>query len=316
MIVRRRAGAGFSYWDEDGQRVSDPEVLARIATLAVPPAWRQVRIARSGRARVQATGIDAAGRKQYLYHRLWRERADARKFDRAVELARRLPVIRRAVTEDLRGRRGARDQAFAAALRLVDRAGFRVGSRRYARENGSFGVTSLQRRHVTLDGDLVAFDFPGKSGTHWYFEVEDVDLAAYLGGRSIGSGRTRAIGFDTETGFQPISPAALNGYLRGKAGISASAKDLRTWRGTVVAAESLARAGARGADADSAWRGAVNEAAEWLHNTPAVARGSYLDPRLLLAYHEGRELVARDGHVSDAGLAELLLSTPRTGPGT
>ncbi|WP_369047345.1 DNA topoisomerase IB [Sinomonas sp. P10A9] len=314
MVVRRRAGAGFTYWDGDGRRVSDPETLARIADLAVPPAWRKVRIARSGRARVQATGIDAAGRKQYVYHRLWRERADVRKFDRAVELARRLPAIRRAVTEDLRGRRGAREQALAAALRLVDRAGFRVGSSRYARENGSFGVTSLQRRHVTLDGDLVAFDFPGKSGIHWYLEVEDADLAAYLAACPTGTARGRTIGFDTETGFQPISAAALNGYLRSKAGIGASAKDLRTWRGTAVAAEALVRAGTRDADADSAWRAAVAEAAEWLHNTPAVARGSYLDPRLLLAYHEGRMPTGHE-QVSDAVLAELLESTPRKGPG-
>lgn len=315
-ILRRRAGGGFTYRDEDGRRVNDPEALARIEALAIPPAWRHVRIAGSARERVQATGVDAAGRRQYLYAQRWRDRQDARKFDRALELAERLPAIRRAVTEDLRGRSGAREQALAAALRLVDRAGFRVGSRRYARRHGSFGVTTLQRRHVTLDGDLVAFDFPGKSGMRWCLELKDTDLAAYLAARPRGGARSRALGFEDEAGFHPLSASAVNVYLRQKAGISASAKDLRTWRGTVVAAEALVREGARGSDADSAWRAAVADAAEWLHNTSAVARGSYVDPRLLLAFHEGRDLTTRGGTMSDSCLADVLRSTPRSGPGT
>lgn len=315
-ILRRRAGSGFTYRDEDGGKVTDPEALARIDALAIPPAWRRVQIAGSPRSRVQAIGIDAAGRKQYLYHPLWRERQDARKFDRALELADRLPAIRRAVTQDLRGRRGPREQALAAALRLVDRAGFRVGSRTYARRHGSFGVTTLQRHHVTLDGDVVAFDFTGKSGMRWSLELDDPDLAAYLAARPNGSSRSRAIGFDDGSGPQGISASALNGYLRDMAGMGVSAKDLRTWRGTVVAAETLGREGANGSDADSAWRAAVSEAAEWLHNTSAVARGSYVDPRLLLAFHEGKDLTARGGAVSDARLAALLRDTPRSGPGT
>jgi DNA topoisomerase-1 len=313
MILRRRAGRGFTFRDAEGGKVTDSETLDRINALAIPPAWRHVQIAQSPKARVQATGFDDAGRKQYLYHSQWRERQDARKFDRALDLADRLPGIRRAVTQDLRGRRGPREQALAAALRLVDRAGFRVGSRRYARRNGSFGVTTLQRRHVTLDGDVVAFDFVGKSGMQWSLELVDPDLANYLASRPPASRRTRAIGYEDGAGTQSISASALNGYLRDKAGMAASAKDLRTWRGTVVAAEVLAREGAAGSDADSAWRAAVAEAAEWLHNTAAVARGSYVDPRLLLAFHEGR---LDGGAVSDASLARVLRDTPRGGPGT
>lgn len=316
VLIRRHAGKGFIYRDEEGRRVDAPEVLARIAALAIPPAWRHVRIAVSERARIQATGIDAAGRKQYLYHQAWRARQDARKFDRALVLARRLPAIRRAVTNDLRGRHGTKEQALAAALRLVDRAGFRVGSRRYARQNGSFGVTTLQRQHVALDGAVVAFRFPGKSGMRWEVELDDADLAAYFAGLATGSRTGRAIGFDGGNGFEPISADALNSYLRARAGMGVSAKDLRTWRGTMIAAEVLAREAGKGTDADEAWRVAVAAAAEWLHNTAAVARGSYVDPRLLLAYHEGTDLAKGGGKVSDADLAQTLGSTPRTGPGT
>ncbi|GAB3271444.1 DNA topoisomerase IB [Sinomonas notoginsengisoli] len=316
VFIRRRAGKGFIYRDEEGERVDAPEVLARIDALAIPPAWRHVRIAGSEQARIQATGIDAAGRKQYLYHHAWRARQDARKFDRALALARRLPAIRRAVTEDLRGRHGAREQALAVALRLVDRAGFRVGSRRYVQQNGSFGVTTLQRRHVSVDGAVVTFRFPGKSGMRWAVDLHDADLAAYFAERADGSRTSRAIGFEEGNGVQPISAEALNGYLRGRAGMGVSAKDLRTWRGTVVAAETLAREREKGSDADQAWRAAIGAAAEWLHNTSAVARGSYVDPRLLLAYHEGTKLAGRAGKVSDAELAKTLASSPRTGPGT
>lgn len=316
VITRRRTGRGFTYRDADGRRVDSPEVLARIEALAIPPAWRNVRIAASQRARVQATGIDAAGRKQYMYHSTWRERQEARKFDRALVLAQRLPAIRRAVTEDLRGKHGPKDQALAAALRLVDRLGVRVGNRRYARQHGSFGVTTFQRRHLQLDGDMISLEFPGKSGMQWSVELKDPDLAEYL--RSLPGGkRTRAaLGYESTTGFQSIGSEALNGYLRVRAGMGASAKDLRTWRGTVVAAESLARSSEQGLDAEEAWRRAVADAADWLHNTAAVARGSYVDPRLLLAYHEGRRLTTRGGEVSDASLAKLLGSTPRMGPGT
>ncbi|MDQ0260985.1 DNA topoisomerase IB [Sinomonas atrocyanea] len=315
-ITRRRAGKGFSYRDADGQRVDAPEVLARIEALAIPPAWRNVRIAASQRARVQATGIDSAGRKQYLYHSTWRERQEARKFDRAVALARRLPGIRRAVTQDLRGKHGPKEQALAAALRIVDRLGVRVGNRRYARQHGSFGVTTIQRRHLRLDGDTISLEFPGKSGMQWSVELRDPDLAEYLRSLPKGARSRAALGYESGGGFQRIGSESLNGYLRVRAGMGVSAKDLRTWRGTVIAAESLARSGEQGLDAEEAWRRAIADAADWLHNTIAVARGSYVDPRLLLAYHEGRKLTTPGGNVSDAALAELLDSTPRTGPGT
>lgn len=316
MWTRRRAGRGFVYRDEEGRRIDSPEDIARIEALVVPPAWTHVRIAASPRARVQATGIDAAGRKQYLYHPSWRERQDTRKFDRALELASRLPALRRAITQDLAGRGGPRMQALAAALRLVDRAGFRVGSRRYAEEHGSIGVTTLQRRHVTLDGESVTFDFPGKSGTPWLVELRDADLAAYLSSLPRGARNRAALGYDEGSGFQPISPAALNGYLREKTGMGVSGKDLRTWRGTAIAAHSLARDISSDLDAAEAWRRAIADAAAWLHNTEAVARGSYVDPRLLLAYHEGRTASRSNGQVSEASLAAMLASTPRQGPGT
>ena len=298
--TRRRAGRGFTYSDEDGRTVRSAEHLERIRALAIPPAWRDVRIASSPFAKVQATGIDDAGRTQYLYHPRWRERRDARKFARALALAARLPAIRRAVTRDLRGARGPRAQALAAAVRLVDRAGVRVGGRRYAQTNGTFGVTTLQRRHVRLEGREAAFDFPGKSGAAWQFRLRDADLAHYFEGLPKRGARQPALGYDDGAGFQPLGAAAVNGYFREIAGLSASIKDLRTWGGTMVAAASLDSSYGKGLDADAAWKHAVAQAAEWLHNTEAVARSSYVDPRLRDAYEAGRTAS------TDSAVARLL----------
>ena len=302
--IRRRAGRGFTYRDADGRRITAEEDLERIRALAIPPAWRNVRIAASPRSRIQVRGIDAAGRTQYIYNTAWRERQDARKFRRSLELADRLTAVRRRVTSDLRGARGARLQALAAGVRLVDRLGMRVGSRRYARENGTFGVTTLQRRHVELDGDRVAFDFPGKSGLQWTVEVTDADLAHYLRSLPDGPRTGHALGYDDEHGFSPIGASALNSYLRECARLNASAKDLRTWRATVLAAHALAQSLEAGESADAAWRSAIKEAAAWLHNTPAVARSSYVDPRLLTAYRAGKAVPPTSR--SEAAVARLL----------
>ncbi|WP_077489308.1 DNA topoisomerase IB [Sinomonas mesophila] len=286
--IRRRAGRGFTYRDADGRRISSEEDLERIRALVIPPAWRNVRIAASPRSRIQARGVDVAGRTQYIYHAAWRQRQDARKFRRALELADRLATVRRRVTADLRGARGPRLQALAAGVRLVDRLGMRVGGRRYARQYGTFGVTTLQRRHLTLDGDRITFDFPGKSGLRWSLELTDADLARYLRSLPQGAPTGHALGYDDEQGFSTVGASALNSYLRECAGMGVSAKDLRTWRATVLAARALARSLEAGAGPDVAWRAAVGKAAAWLHNTPAVARSSYVDPALLTAYRAGR----------------------------
>ena len=299
--TRRRAGRGFTYLNENGERLHTPEELERIKSLAIPPAWRNVTIAASPKAKLQAKGVDAAGRTQYLYNPAWRARQEARKFDRALALAERLPSIRRAVTRDLRGQRGPRIQALAAAIRLVDRTGVRVGSRRYARENGTFGVTTIQRRHVKiLDGERASFDFPGKSGNQWRFELRDPDVVDYLESLPRRRASRRVLGYDDDGTFQPIGASAVNDYLREIAGMDASVKDLRTWRGTSVAAASLAESLEKRVRADAAWKKAVDDASDWLNNTPAVARGSYVDPLLLEAYRTGRTAS------TDAGVVELL----------
>jgi DNA topoisomerase-1 len=177
----------------------------------------------------------------------------------------------------------------------------RVGSRRYARENGTFGVTTIQRRHVKLlDCNRLAFDFPGKSGSRWRFELRDPDIVDYLGSLPRGRASRRVLGYDDDGTFQPIGASAVNEYLREIAGMDASVKDLRTWRGTSVAAASLAASLEKGLKADAAWKKAVDDASDWLNNTPAVARGSYVDPLLLEAYRVGRTAT------TDAGVVELL----------
>ncbi|NUP73192.1 MAG: DNA topoisomerase IB [Sinomonas sp.] len=298
--TRRCAGRGFTYTDASGQRISAPGDLERIRALAIPPAWREVRIATTAGAKVQAMGVDDAGRTQYLYHSSWRARQDARKFDRALTLANRLTTVRRAVTRDLRGRRGPRAQALAAAILLVDRAGVRAGGRRYAQENGTFGVTTLQSCHVRVEGDEVFFDFPGKSGAQWEFCLRDADLARYLAGLPARPAGHPAFGYDDGGGFQRLGASALNSYLREISRMNVSVKDLRTWRGTAVAAGSLDASRRAGVDAETAWKRAVDRAAQWLTNTPAVARGSYVDPRLLEAYRDGKTAT------TDCAAARLL----------
>ena len=300
--TRRPAGRGFTYADHRGHPVRSPEDLERIRSLAIPPAWHDVLIARSPKAKVQAAGVDDAGRTQYIYLPAWRERRDARKFERALKLAGRLPAIRRAVTLDLRGRRGPREQALAAAVRLVDRAGVRVGGRRYAKQNGTFGITTVQCRHVHVRGSEVLFDFPGKSGLPWQFRLRDADLARYFEGLPSRGPRQPALGYDDDGAFQRLGAAAVNSYLRDVARMNASAKDLRTWRGTAVAAASLASSQKAAIDSDVAWKRAVDSAAAWLNNTAAVARSAYVDPRLRAAYEAGKTAA------TDCAVAELLVA--------
>jgi DNA topoisomerase-1 len=308
-IRRLAAGRGFSYLSANGRRIRSERLLERIRQLAIPPAWTEVWIASSPKAHIQATGVDAAGRTQYLYHSRWREVRDDEKFIRSLAFAQRLPVLRRIVTRDLKQTQDPRRRALAAAVRLMDRAGLRIGGVAYAQENGSFGATTLLKRHLETESHTVHLHFSGKSAGTWDVMISDPLLADYFSSlpRTPGSGPAicHAVASGRRKQWTAVSDTEVNGYLGDVAGHGFTAKDFRTWQGTVVAAVSLGRAQRAGATSPEAVTAAIQEAADWLHNTPAVARDSYVNPRVIALFERG--VVADPRQRPDRAVLDLLL---------
>jgi len=289
-IRRRGHGRGFAYQDAEGGRIDDEETLARIRELAIPPAWQEVWICPDPLGHIQATGLDAAGRKQYLYHERWQLQAAARKFESMREFAAALPQLRRAVKRDL-GRDGmARERALACAVRLLDLGFFRIGGEEYAEANESYGVATVLREHVSVGGGEVVFDFPAKSGQRRVQSIRDPQIQQAIEAmRRRRSGPEDLLVFRDGDGWHDIRSEEVNAYLQEKIGEGFSAKDFRTWHGTVLAAVELAAEGSPGSRgaAERAIRAAVKRVAERLGNTPAVARSSYIDPKLLDRFRDG-----------------------------
>lgn len=289
-IRRQRSGRGFTYRTDDGETVADAELRSRIEDLAIPPAWTEVWIAPYPNGHIQATGIDAAGRRQYLYHPTWRQQKDRVKYDRAMALAETLPGARRGVTIDLRSDGYGKERALAAAFRMLDTGSLRVGSEQYANEHGSFGLTTLLCSHASVvGGDTVRLEFPAKSGQEWSSEIWDEDLASFVRSLKRRGGRARLLAWKDDRGWHPLSAAEVNEDVRRRTGGEFTAKDFRTLHGTAAAAVSLARTGPKGSESarKRAISTAVKEASEVLGNTPSIARSSYIDPRILDKYREG-----------------------------
>jgi len=290
---RRRSGSGFRYTDALGHAATG-EDRERIRALAIPPAWQDVWIAADPRAHIQAVGVDAAGRRQYLYHPQWRQRRDRRKFRRAMALAAALPGARARVTRTL-GQDGPpdRERVLAAAFRLLDDAAPRVGSPRYLVRHGSRGLTTLRCRDAVVDGTTTTLAFPAKSGRRMHLEIEDPALSAVLADLAQGAGAAAPL-LAYRRGRRRIAVTAreVNDYVRALTGTAFTAKDFRTLRGTIAAATALATTGVQSGAGrrKRAEREAVEATAAALGNTPAVARGSYIDPRVFRRYAEGRVL--------------------------
>jgi DNA topoisomerase IB len=288
-IRRRRRGSGFSYHHPDGTPVVDLETLERIRSLAIPPAWTDVWICNAPNGHLQAVGTDAAGRRQYLYHPRWRERRDQEKFDRMVAFAQSLPKVRAVTARDLRADGLTRERVLACAVRLLDRGYFRVGGEEYADENGSYGLATLEKRHVAFENGALLFDYVAKGGKRAVHAVTDPEAAEVLqvlkrrrgGGPSLLAYRNGR--------WVDVQSGDINAYIKEIAGPDYSAKDFRTWHATVLAASALAR----GAIATSktarrrAIAAAAEEAAERLGNTAAVSLSSYIDPRVIDRYVAG-----------------------------
>jgi DNA topoisomerase I len=278
-ISRRHGRSGFEYHDAKGKRLTDAEALQRIKSLAIPPAWEDVWICADERGHLQATGRDARGRKQYRYHTRWREIRDAHKFDRMFEFARALPVIRRRVRADLALPGLQRRRVLATLVRLLETTCLRIGNERYAEENDSFGLTTLRNRHVKVHGPRVEFQFRGKSGKFHKASVEDERLARIIRRCRDLPGQSLFEYLDDDGNVQQVGSSDVNGYLKEISGADISAKDFRTWAGTVFVANELARR--EGPVGPSHMVAAVRQAAMRLGNTPAICRKSYVHPRVL-----------------------------------
>ncbi|HEX8105939.1 MAG TPA: DNA topoisomerase IB [Solirubrobacteraceae bacterium] len=291
-IRRRRRGKGFSYVDEDGRPVREPEVLSRIGELAIPPAWQDVWICPYPNGHLQATGTDAAGRKQYRYHDEWRRRQDQSKFDEMLDFARSLPTLRRRVAADLdAGDELTRERVLACAVRLLDRGFFRIGSEDYAVRNETYGLATMRKEHVTIRETGVVFDYIAKSGKRRVQAIVDDDVAEVLGRlkRRRGGG-PELLAFRAGRVWRDVKSADINAYVKAATGADYSAKDFRTWNATVLAAVGLAVSGRAAATPTSRKRAVnrvVKEVSHYLGNTPAVCRASYIDPRVFDAYRAG-----------------------------
>lgn len=287
-ITRRRSGRGFSYRDAAGVTIRDRDVLARLKALAIPPAWTDVWICPWANGHLQATGRDARGRKQYRYHARWHDRRGADKFERMVEFAEALPRIRERCEADLARPGLPREKVLAAVVRLLELTLIRVGNDEYARFNRSFGLTTLRDRHARITGTSVRFRFRGKSGRVHEVGLRDRRLAGVVRRCQELPGQELFQYVDDEGEVRDVGSDDVNAYLREAAG-PFTAKDFRTWAGTVLAYRALRALQPADGEADGrrAVVEAVRQTADRLGNTPAVARGSYVHPAVLEAYMDG-----------------------------
>ncbi len=303
-----RAGRGFSYRDSAGVAIRDQDLRARIEQLAIPPAWSDVWIAPYPNGHIQATGVDAAGRRQYIYHPTWREQKDRVKFDRSLRLAESLPAARRRVTIDLRDDHPSRERALAAAFRMLDTGSLRVGSERYTESNGSHGLSTLLCSHAKVSGETVSLSFPAKSGQAWESDIDDPDLAKVVASLKRRGGGARLLAYRDGDEWKPLSAEEINRYVREQTGGEFTAKDFRTLRGTIAAAVSLAKHGQEQSvrRRSLAIAQAMRDAAEVLGNTPAIARKSYVDPRIVDLYDRGITLDPKRLGSPESELRSLL----------
>jgi DNA topoisomerase-1 len=291
---RRRAGSGFVYLDSDGTRLS-AEDAERVKGLVIPPAWQDVWICPWPNGHLQAVGTDEAGRRQYLYHPQWRMQRDAAKHARVLDFGRVLSRARERVLVDLGTEGMSRDRACAAAVRLLDLGYFRIGNDVYADQNGSFGLTTLQRRHVRKQGPTMVFCFTGKSGIEHCITIDDTATVEALEvmRKRRAPAEEELLAWKERGRWHDLDAGHVNDYVRGATGMDATAKDFRTWHATVIAAAALAATDEPGDTKASRKRAevaAMKEVAEFLGNTPALARSSYVDPRVVQAYEEGRTI--------------------------
>jgi DNA topoisomerase IB len=325
--TRRRAGKGFIYLDQDGHRLSEADA-ERCKLLVIPPAWQQVWICPVPNGHIQAVGTDDAGRRQYVYHEQWRRKRDQSKHDRVLEVAAKLPLARRRVAKHLRQEGMPYERALGTAFRLLDLGFFRIGGEAYAEANQSYGLATIQKEHVSLEGRSVVFDYIAKSGKERLIALGDELVRASVETLlAREGGGPELLAYQTEDGeWKDVGTTDINSYIKQVVGGEVSAKDFRTWHGTVIAAVALARLNDKATTPSARKRAvsaAMKEVSVYLGNTPTVARASYVDPRLIDLFHDGAtitpSLVGKNADLSDGathGKVEkavlALLETPKS----
>jgi DNA topoisomerase-1 len=316
-IRRRKAGRGFVYLDATGSRITDPEVLDRARSLVIPPAWTDVWICVDPRGHIQATGVDARGRRQYRYHDVWRERRDREKFDHMLEFARALPKLRHAAGQHLAEEGLTRERVLACAARLLDLGFFRIGTEGYAEENQTYGLATMHKRHVKLEPpSTVNFDYMAKGSKRRIQSVVDPDVYEVVEAlKRRRGGKPELLAWKRGREWVDVRSADINAYIKEVTGGDFTAKDFRTWNATVLAAVALAVS--TGAASPTARKRAVaramKEVAHYLGNTPAVCRSSYVDPRIVDRYLGGATIApaleqALVGAPAEAAEAGTLLT--------
>ena len=295
-ITRVKRGAGFSYHEEDGTKISDKATLERIRALAIPPAWRDVWICPHPRGHVQATGHDVAGRKQYRYHDDWRESRDRIKFEEMEDFAKSLPALRVRLDEGLRKRDLGFDRVCSCAVRLLELGLFRIGNERYEADNESYGLTTIKRQHMKIMKGTATFSYPSKSGQKTTHDINDPAVMPTLKALKARTGGRRLkdlLVYKDSGKWHDLDSADVNAFIKEIAGEGFSAKDFRTWHATVLAAMTLAED-----EEDPATKAArkrianraIRKTADYLNNTPAVCRASYIDPRVFDRFESGETI--------------------------
>jgi DNA topoisomerase IB len=294
--TRRGRKGAFRFLDQQGRPIRDPAKLERIEKLAIPPAWKEVRISPSPKAKLQATGLDKAGRKQYLYHADFRAAQEQAKYDKLIRFAEKLPELRAAMAEHLDKSDVDRERVSAIALRLINLGWFRVGSERYVRGSGTYGITTLTRRHVTVRGHRVTLAFRGKHKIQVRTSIVDEELAVAMRELLAIPGGARVFRYEWEGAVYNLTSKRLNDYVKLYMGPDFSAKDFRTWGGTLLAAIALAEHARRSGfpetktDEKRSISAAMRRVAQQLGNTPAVCRASYVSPAVIEQYLDGRTI--------------------------
>lgn len=287
MPTRTGRKGSFRYLDSRDREIRDPATIERIERLAIPPAWKDVWIASRSRSKLQATGYDKAGRKQYIYHADYRAEQDRAKYERVIRFGENLPRLRAAMVEHLDNDELDRDRVCAIALRLIDLGWFRVGSDRHTRTSGTYGITTLRKRHVTVRENRIRLSFVGKGRTEVRTSLVDDELAAAIRELLAVPGRTRLFRYERDGEVSDLTSRTLNEYVKTHLGPEFTAKDFRTWGGTLLAAIAFAE---RGLDGKAAVTAVMRAVAERLGNTPAVCRQSYVAPAVVEAYLQGRTI--------------------------
>ncbi len=294
MYHRKKHGKGFTYQDNKGKTLKDKEIRKWIQSLVIPPAWTDVEIDENRKADLLVTGRDDKDRKQYLYHANYTAQQNSKKFDRIISFADRLEHMRRVTGQHLRKRKLNREKVMATMLRLLESAFFRPGSDSYSKENATYGLTTLRHKHLTIDGDEIIFKYNGKSGQEQEKHIVDKKLAKIVQEIDDMPGYEVFKYLDEDDNIIDVKSDDLNAYIHEVMGDGFSSKDFRTWAGTMIAAIALDELGVVDKKdqkaLDTNIKEAVNRVSERLGNTPSVARGSYIDPRIIEDYTEGRTL--------------------------